>query len=72
MGGPRRRCNADRSGAAERGPAARHLLDHGADLAFEEANALNDKLRRPLEATKDYLEGINAFFEKRPARYIGE
>jgi hypothetical protein len=29
-------------------------------------------LRRPLEGTKDYLEGITAFFEKRPARYIGE
>jgi enoyl-CoA hydratase/carnithine racemase len=50
----------------------KEMVNFGADLAFEEANALNDKLRRPLEATKDYLEGINAFFEKRPARYIGE
>jgi enoyl-CoA hydratase/carnithine racemase len=50
----------------------KQMVNFGADLAFEEANALNDKLRRPLEATKDYLEGINAFFEKRPARYIGE
>jgi enoyl-CoA hydratase/carnithine racemase len=50
----------------------KQMVNFGADLTFEEANALNDKLRRPLEATKDYLEGINAFFEKRPARYIGE
>ncbi len=50
----------------------KQMVNFGADLEFEEANALNDKLRRPLEATKDYLEGITAFFEKRPARYIGE
>jgi enoyl-CoA hydratase/carnithine racemase len=50
----------------------KQMVNFGADLTFEEANALNDKLRRPLEATKDYLEGISAFFEKRPARYIGE
>jgi len=50
----------------------KQMVNFGADLAFEEANALNDKLRRPLEGTKDYLEGIAAFFEKRPARFIGE
>jgi enoyl-CoA hydratase/carnithine racemase len=50
----------------------KQMVNFGADLTFEEANALNDKLRRPLEGTKDYLEGITAFFEKRPARYIGE
>ena len=50
----------------------KQMVNFGADLTFEEANALNDKLRRPLESTKDYLEGITAFFEKRPARYIGE
>jgi enoyl-CoA hydratase/carnithine racemase len=50
----------------------KQMVNFGADLAFEEANALNDRLRRPLEGTKDYLEGITAFFEKRPARYIGE
>jgi enoyl-CoA hydratase/carnithine racemase len=50
----------------------KQMVNFGADLTFEEANALNDQLRRPLEGTKDYLEGITAFFEKRPARYIGE
>jgi enoyl-CoA hydratase/carnithine racemase len=50
----------------------KQMVNFGADLTFEEANALNDRLRRPLEGTKDYLEGITAFFEKRPARYIGE
>jgi enoyl-CoA hydratase/carnithine racemase len=50
----------------------KQMVNFGADLTFEEANALNDTLRRPLEGTKDYLEGITAFFEKRPARYIGE
>src|ERR1700694_2124705 len=50
----------------------KQMVNFGTDLTCEEANALNDRLRRPLEETKDYVEGINAFFEKRPARYIGE
>ncbi len=50
----------------------KQMVNFGADLKFEDANTLNDQLRRPLEGTKDYLEGIAAFFEKRPARYIGE
>jgi len=49
----------------------KQMVNFGADLEFEEANALNDKLRRPLEGTEDYLEGIAAFFEKRPARWVG-
>jgi hypothetical protein len=48
------------------------MVNFGTDLGFEQANALNDRLRRPLEATQDYLEGITAFFEKRPARFIGK
>lgn len=51
--------------------AIKQMVNFGSDLSFEQANALNDKLRRPLEATEDYLEGISAFFEKRPARFIG-
>jgi len=36
------------------------------------AVALNQKLRRPFEATKDYEEGIRAFFQRRPAVFKGE
>jgi enoyl-CoA hydratase/carnithine racemase len=50
----------------------KQMVNFGTDLSFEQANALNDKLRRPLEATQDYLEGISAFFEKRPARFTGK
>jgi len=52
--------------------AVKQMVNFGSDLAFEQANALNDKLRRPLEGTEDYLEGISAFFEKRPARFVGK
>lgn len=52
--------------------AVKQMVNLGADLPFEQANALNDKLRRPLEATEDYLEGIAAFFEKRPVRFTGK
>jgi enoyl-CoA hydratase/carnithine racemase len=50
----------------------KQMVNLGTDLAFGDAVALNDKLRRPLEATKDYEEGIRAFFEKRPAKFTGE
>lgn len=50
----------------------KQMVNFGSDLTFEQANALNDRLRRPLEATEDYLEGISAFFEKRPARFVGK
>ena len=49
----------------------KQMVNLGADLEFEDAIALNEKLRRPLEATKDYEEGIRAFFEKRPAMFSG-
>jgi enoyl-CoA hydratase len=50
----------------------KQMVNFGTDLSFEQANALNDKLRRPLEGTQDYLEGIAAYFEKRPARFVGK
>jgi enoyl-CoA hydratase/carnithine racemase len=50
---------------------AKQLLNAGADLPFEEAASLNQALRRPLEATADYEEGLRAHFEKRKPRFIG-
>jgi enoyl-CoA hydratase/carnithine racemase len=50
----------------------KQMVNLGTDLEFDEAIALNETLRRPLEATKDYEEGIQAFFEKRPARFTGQ
>jgi enoyl-CoA hydratase/carnithine racemase len=50
----------------------KQMVNLGTDLEFEDAIALNDKVRRPLEGTKDYEEGIRAFFEKRPAVFRGE
>lgn len=50
---------------------AKQLLNGGADLSFEAAAELNQSLRRPLEATVDYEEGLKAHFEKRKPRFIG-
>jgi enoyl-CoA hydratase/carnithine racemase len=49
----------------------KQMVNLGADLTFEDAVALNERLRRPLEATRDYEEGIRAFFEKRRAVFTG-
>lgn len=50
---------------------AKKLLNTGVDLPFDEAAELNQSLRRPLEATADYEEGLRAHFEKRKPRFIG-
>lgn len=52
--------------------AVKRMVNLGTDLSFESAADLNDALRRPLEATKDYEEGIRAFFEKREPTFRGE
>ncbi|MDH5537461.1 MAG: enoyl-CoA hydratase-related protein [Betaproteobacteria bacterium] len=52
--------------------AVKRMVNLGADLSFDAAADLNDALRRPLEATKDYEEGIRAFFEKRKPAFRGE
>lgn len=52
--------------------AVKRMVNLGADLTFDAAADLNDALRRPLEATKDYEEGIRAFFEKRKPVFRGE
>ena len=50
----------------------KQMVNVGGDLELDDAIALNEKLRRPLEATRDYEEGIRAHFEKRPAVFVGE
>ena len=52
--------------------AVKRMVNLGADLSFDAAADLNDALRRPLEATKDYEKGIRAFFEKRKPVFRGE
>jgi enoyl-CoA hydratase/carnithine racemase len=52
--------------------AVKRMVNLGSDLPFNAASDLNDALRRPLEATKDYEEGIQAFFEKRRPVFKGE
>lgn len=50
----------------------KRLVNQGSDLSIDAASDLNDALRRPLESTQDYLEGIEAFFEKRKPVFRGE
>ncbi len=52
--------------------AVKRMVNYGTDMSTGDAQALNEALRRPLEATKDYEEGIRAFFEKRRPVWRGE
>jgi enoyl-CoA hydratase/carnithine racemase len=52
--------------------AVKQSINDGADLPWQEAAALDQKLRRPLEATRDYEEGIRAHIEKRKPEFRGE
>ncbi|MCF3933850.1 enoyl-CoA hydratase-related protein [Acuticoccus sp. M5D2P5] len=52
--------------------AVKRMVNAGADMSIGDAAALNDALRRPLEGTHDYQEGIQAFFEKRRPVWRGE
>jgi len=52
--------------------AVKRMVNYGTDMSMGDAQALNEALRRPLEATRDYEEGIRAFFEKRPPVWRGE
>ena len=51
--------------------AVKRSVDQGADLPLPQAGELDQRLRRPLEATLDYEEGIRAHFEKRKPEFRG-
>lgn len=51
--------------------AVKRLLTEGPLLSIDDADALNVSLRRPLEATHDYAEGIEAHYQKRAPNFIG-
>ena len=60
-------------GTAPLGVAAtKRMVNVGADQGFDAAVALNEALRRPLESSRDYEEGLAAFFEKRKPVFRGE
>ena len=52
--------------------AVKQAINGGADLPLAEAAALDQSLRRPLENTRDYEEGIRAHFEKRKPNFRGQ
>lgn len=52
--------------------AVKKLINIGSDLSFEAAAELDASLRRPLEGTLDYQEGIKAHFERRTPVFRGE
>jgi enoyl-CoA hydratase/carnithine racemase len=62
------RINSSPLGAA----AVKRMVNAGSDMSVGDAHTLNDALRRPLEGTRDYEEGIRAFFEKRRPVWRGE
>lgn len=51
---------------------AKAAIDEGYDLPFDEAGALEREKYRPLLATKDRVEGLQAFLERRPPKFLGE
>ncbi len=51
--------------------AIKASIQSTAGLPLDEAFSVDADLRRPLESTLDYSEGIRAFFEKRKPNFIG-
>lgn len=51
--------------------ALKRSIDGGAELPMREAHALDQSLRRPLDATRDYEEGLRAHLEKRKPVFTG-
>ena len=52
--------------------AVKRVLDRALDLPVEAALAYAEALRRPLDATRDYTEGLAAFAERRAPHFRGE
>lgn len=51
--------------------AVKQIVNRGLDMTTEDATALANALRQPLEATQDYQEGLRAHFEGREPRFVG-
>ena len=51
--------------------AVKQLLAHSGDMSQSAALAYAEVLRRPLDATSDYTEGLTAFAERRKPRFTG-
>jgi enoyl-CoA hydratase/carnithine racemase len=51
--------------------AVKRSINEGYDLPIAQAAELDQQIRRPLEATRDYEEGIRAHFEKRKPVFVG-
>ena len=52
--------------------ALKRSLDEGIAMPFAEAAEHDQRLRRPLDATNDYAEGMRAHFEKRKPDFRGD
>lgn len=52
--------------------ALKKSINGGANLLFDDAVILDQELRRPLESTNDYQEGLKAHKEKRKPIFKGE
>ncbi len=51
--------------------AAKHAIDEGLDLPIDEALALELRKYEATLKTEDRLEGLRAFAEKRPPKFVG-